>query len=126
MTFFVELVGVISSSAAEKMSRGFFSDDRLSVSPGVQLLLQGWQKQLRNDKKFIIEASAKAQRAVDYILNRGSLISSFLWHSPRVKPMVLSACRCATLPQSHPFHTPHPNTLNENATHWPFTMVFIQ
>jgi antirestriction protein ArdC len=34
--------------------------------------IQGWLKQLRNDKKFIIEASAKAQKAVDYILNKGS------------------------------------------------------
>jgi len=34
--------------------------------------IQGWLQQLRNDKKFIIEASAKAQKAVDYILNEGS------------------------------------------------------
>jgi antirestriction protein ArdC len=34
--------------------------------------IQGWLNQLKNDKKFIIEASAKAQKAVDYILNKGS------------------------------------------------------
>ena len=34
--------------------------------------IQGWLNKLRNDKKFILEASAKAQKAVDYILNRGS------------------------------------------------------
>jgi len=31
--------------------------------------IQGWLNKLRNDKKFIVEASAKAQQAVDYILN---------------------------------------------------------
>jgi antirestriction protein ArdC len=44
--------------------------------------IQGWLQQLRNDKKFIIEASAKAQKAVDYILNEGELISLFLCESP--------------------------------------------
>jgi len=34
--------------------------------------IQGWLNQLKNDKKFIVEASAKAQKAVDYILNQGS------------------------------------------------------
>jgi antirestriction protein ArdC len=34
--------------------------------------IQGWLRQLRNDKKFIIEASPKAQKAVDYILDEGS------------------------------------------------------
>lgn len=33
--------------------------------------IQGWLNKLRNDKKFIVEASAKAQKAVDYILNEG-------------------------------------------------------
>lgn len=32
--------------------------------------IQNWLKVLQNDKKFIIYASAKAQKAVDYILNR--------------------------------------------------------
>ncbi len=34
--------------------------------------IQGWLKPLKNDKKFIVEAAAKAQKAVDYILNQGS------------------------------------------------------
>ncbi len=34
--------------------------------------LQGWLKPLKNDKKFIDEAAAKAQKAVNYILNHGS------------------------------------------------------
>ena len=34
--------------------------------------IQGWLQKLCNDKKFIFEASAQAQRAVDYILNHGS------------------------------------------------------
>lgn len=35
--------------------------------------LKGWLKVLRNDKRFIVYASAQAQRAVDYIMNIGSL-----------------------------------------------------
>jgi len=31
--------------------------------------IKGWLEQLQNDKKFIIHASAGAQKAVDYILN---------------------------------------------------------
>jgi antirestriction protein ArdC len=31
--------------------------------------LQGWLEKLRNDKKFIVYASAQAQKATDYILN---------------------------------------------------------
>ena len=34
--------------------------------------IQGWLSKLRNDKEFIVEASAKAQKAVDYILNEGT------------------------------------------------------
>ncbi|MDZ7605380.1 MAG: hypothetical protein U5K79_07270 [Cyclobacteriaceae bacterium] len=34
--------------------------------------IQGWLKPLKNDKKFIVEAAAKAQKAVDFILNQGS------------------------------------------------------
>ena len=33
--------------------------------------IQGWLHNLRNDKKIIIEASAQAQKSVDYILNKG-------------------------------------------------------
>ena len=33
--------------------------------------IQGWLNKLRSNKKFIIEASAKAQKAVDYIMNKG-------------------------------------------------------
>jgi len=32
--------------------------------------IQGWLQRLRNDNKFIFKASAKAQKAVDYILNQ--------------------------------------------------------
>jgi antirestriction protein ArdC len=31
--------------------------------------IQGWLKKLRNDKKMIVLAAAKAQKAADYILN---------------------------------------------------------
>ncbi|MEQ9442140.1 MAG: zincin-like metallopeptidase domain-containing protein [Cyclobacteriaceae bacterium] len=31
--------------------------------------IQGWLKVLRNDKRFVIEAAQKAQRAVDYIMD---------------------------------------------------------
>ncbi len=31
--------------------------------------IQGWLERLKNDKKFIVHASAKAQKAADYILN---------------------------------------------------------
>jgi len=31
--------------------------------------IQGWLNRLKGDKRFIVFASAKAQRAVDYILN---------------------------------------------------------
>lgn len=31
--------------------------------------IQNWLEQLRNDKRFIIQASARAQKAVEYILN---------------------------------------------------------
>ncbi len=30
--------------------------------------IQGWLKKLKSDKKFIVQASGLAQRAVDYIL----------------------------------------------------------
>lgn len=31
--------------------------------------IEGWSKRLKRDKRFIIFANSKAQRAVDYILN---------------------------------------------------------
>lgn len=31
--------------------------------------IQGWLERLRNDKKFIVHASAQAQKATDFILN---------------------------------------------------------
>ena len=33
--------------------------------------IQGWLNKLHNDKKLIVEASASAQKAVDYILHQG-------------------------------------------------------
>jgi antirestriction protein ArdC len=48
---------------------GILNDATLEDSSGY---IQGWLSKLKNDKKFIIEASAKAQKAVDYILNKGS------------------------------------------------------
>jgi antirestriction protein ArdC len=47
---------------------GILNEDTLTDSSAY---IQGWLNKLRNDKKFIIEASAKAQKAVDYILNKG-------------------------------------------------------
>lgn len=47
---------------------GILNDETIKDSTAY---IQGWLQQLRNDKKFIIEASAKAQKAVDYILNEG-------------------------------------------------------
>jgi antirestriction protein ArdC len=31
--------------------------------------IEGWLRQLKNDKRFVLQASAQAQRAVDFILN---------------------------------------------------------
>ena len=47
---------------------GILNEDTLNDSAAY---IQGWLNKLRNDKKFIVEASAKAQKAVDYILNKG-------------------------------------------------------
>ena len=47
---------------------GILNDDTLNDSSAY---IQGWLSKLRNDKKFILEASAKAQKAVDFILNKG-------------------------------------------------------
>jgi antirestriction protein ArdC len=32
--------------------------------------IAGWLKALKSDKKFVIQAAAQAQKAVDYILSR--------------------------------------------------------
>lgn len=32
--------------------------------------IAGWLKKLKNDRRFILFAASKAQRAVDYILNQ--------------------------------------------------------
>jgi len=48
---------------------GILNEDTLNDS---SVYIQGWLNKLRNDKKFIVEAAAKAQKAVDYILNTGS------------------------------------------------------
>ena len=48
---------------------GILNDDTLTDSSAY---IQGWLNKLRNDKKFVIEASGKAQKAVDYILNEGA------------------------------------------------------
>lgn len=37
--------------------------------------IQNWLEKLRNDKKFIVHAASRAQRAVDYILNRTNQLS---------------------------------------------------
>ena len=34
--------------------------------------IQGWLKKLRNDKKFVVMAAAKAQKAADYTLNQNT------------------------------------------------------
>ena len=44
---------------------GILNDDTLTNSVSY---IHGWLNKLRNDKKFIVEAAAKAQKAVDYIL----------------------------------------------------------
>jgi antirestriction protein ArdC len=60
-----ELVAEIGAAFLNNHA-GILNDETLQDSTAY---IQGWLKQLRNDKKFIIEASAKAQKAVDYILN---------------------------------------------------------
>jgi antirestriction protein ArdC len=47
---------------------GILNEDTLTYSSAY---IQGWLNKLRDDKKFIVEASGKAQKAVDYILNKG-------------------------------------------------------
>lgn len=48
---------------------GILNEDTLNDSSAY---IQGWLNKLHDDKKLIVEASAKAQKAVDYILNKGS------------------------------------------------------
>ena len=45
---------------------GILNDETLSDSSAY---IKGWLNKLRNHKKFIVEASAIAQKAVDYILH---------------------------------------------------------
>jgi antirestriction protein ArdC len=63
-----ELIAEIGAAFLDSHA-GILNDETLQDSTAY---IRGWLKQLRNDKKFIIEASAKAQKAVDYILNKGS------------------------------------------------------
>jgi antirestriction protein ArdC len=63
-----ELVAEIGAAFLNNHT-GILNDETMKDSAAY---IQGWLQQLRNDKKFIIEASAKAQKAVDYILNEGS------------------------------------------------------
>lgn len=46
-----------------------FAGIKESVSENNVAYIQSWLKALRNDSRFIVFASAQAQRAVDYILN---------------------------------------------------------
>jgi len=62
-----ELVAEIGAAFLNNHT-GILNDETLTDSTAY---IQGWLNKLRNDKKFIIEASGKAQKAVDYILNRG-------------------------------------------------------
>ena len=63
-----ELVAEIGAAFLNSHA-GILNDDTLQDSSAY---IQGWLKQLKNNKKFIVEAAAKAQKAVDYILNQGS------------------------------------------------------
>ena len=46
------------------------------ISPAVienqAAYIQGWLKKLRDDRKLVIQAAAKAQKAADYVLNRNN------------------------------------------------------
>ena len=46
--------------------KGFANDEQLTNSAAY---IDSWLKKLKDDKKFIVEAAAEAQKAVDYILN---------------------------------------------------------
>ena len=60
-----ELVAEITS-AAILHSIGIETPDSFSNSAGY---IQSWLRVLRNDKRFIVSASSKAEKAVKYILN---------------------------------------------------------
>ena len=60
-----ELVAEIGAAFLNGFT-GILNDETLTDSTAY---IQGWLSRLRHDKKFIIEAAAKAQKAVDYILN---------------------------------------------------------
>ena len=38
--------------------------------------IKGWLKELRDDKRFIVSAAGKAEKAVDYIYNRKEVVSN--------------------------------------------------
>ena len=38
--------------------------------------IKGWLKELRDDKRFIVSAASKAEKAVDYIYNRKEVVSN--------------------------------------------------
>ena len=61
-----ELIAEIGASFLNGHT-GILNDVTLTDSTAY---IQSWLNKLRNDKKFIIEAAAKAQKAVDYILNK--------------------------------------------------------
>jgi len=63
-----ELVAEIGAAFLNNHT-GILNDETLMDSSAY---IQGWLNKLRNDKKFIIEA-AKAQKAVDFVLNNGTL-----------------------------------------------------
>lgn len=48
-----------------------------SVRNNNSAYIQSWLKVLRNDSRFILQASAYAQKAVDYIMNAGSLDDTY-------------------------------------------------
>jgi antirestriction protein ArdC len=57
-----ELVAEIGAAFLNNHT-GILNDNTMKDSAAY---IQGWLRQLRNDKKFIIEASPKAQRSIDY------------------------------------------------------------
>lgn len=60
-----ELVAEIGAAFLNNHT-GILNEETLTDS---STYIQGWLNKLRNDKKFIIEAAGKAQKAVDYIIN---------------------------------------------------------
>jgi antirestriction protein ArdC len=64
---FEEIIAEIGAAFLNNYT-GILNDETLTDSTAY---IQGWLRKLRNDKKFIVEAAGKAQKAVDYILNKG-------------------------------------------------------